>query len=188
MILTKSGYIYLANEAAAGRALSFTHMAFGVIPDDVYAALQHTGNEAALFSEIARVPVNSAMIDPLDNTVVKVDAIVNSSNVEYMPPEGLYIREAAIYSGDILVAIGKWPSTWLCSGSNFPDAVYAAIHAVVRLKFGYGNLLVNGVTSESLVSYYHLENNYIHALDIVAAQAQTNKMILDLSEQIGLRR
>lgn len=107
LILTKAGLAALAEAEESGTKLQATHMALG---DGNGSVPEHTTSSSSLINEVWRGALQSITIneqgdsDAGKQVVFEVHVPINAG--------GWYIREVALYAGDVLLAIGTHPVMW----------------------------------------------------------------------------
>ncbi|MFA9394775.1 MAG: phage tail protein [Halodesulfovibrio sp.] len=107
LILTKAGLAALVEAEESGTKLQATHMALG---DGNGSVPEHTTSSPSLINEVWRGALQSITIneqgdsDAGKQVVFEVHVPINAG--------GWYIREAALYAGDVLLAIGTHPVMW----------------------------------------------------------------------------
>ncbi|KAF1073462.1 phage tail protein [Halodesulfovibrio sp. MK-HDV] len=107
LILTKAGLAALVEAEESGTKLQATHMALG---DGNGSVPEHTTSSSSLINEVWRGALQSITIneqgdsDAGKQVVFEAHVPINAG--------GWYIREAALYAGDVLLAIGTHPVMW----------------------------------------------------------------------------
>lgn len=120
LIITQAGLAALATAESTGSKLQATHMAVG---DGNGQPVSHTSQSVELLGETWRGELQE----------IKV---VDSGEVEFIAHipfavGGWYMREAAIYAADTLLAIGSHPEVWK-PAPEAPDKVELLVTAPVK--------------------------------------------------------
>ena len=120
LILTVTGLAAYAQADASGTKLQATHMAVG---DGGGQAVSHTQNSTELVNEVWRGELQE----------ITVAASGEVEFVAHVPLTvgGWYIREAALYADDTLLAIGSHPEIWKPAPES-PDKLELEITAPVK--------------------------------------------------------
>ncbi|KAF1073418.1 phage tail protein [Halodesulfovibrio sp. MK-HDV] len=129
LILTKAGLAALVEAEESGTKLQATHMALG---DGNGSVPEHTTSSPSLINEVWRGALQSITIneqgdsDAGKQVVFEAHVPINAG--------GWYIREAALYAGDVLLAIGTHPVMW----KPAPEEPTKMEH-VIKAPVAFGN-------------------------------------------------
>ncbi|SHI61406.1 phage tail protein [Halodesulfovibrio aestuarii] len=107
LFLTKAGLAALVEAEESGTKLQATHMALG---DGHGSVPEHTTSSPSLINEVWRGALQSITINEQGDTDAGKQVVFEA----HVPINagGWYIREVALYAGDVLLAIGTHPVMW----------------------------------------------------------------------------
>ncbi|WP_430735220.1 phage tail protein [Halodesulfovibrio aestuarii] len=107
LFLTKAGLAALVEAEESGTKLQATHMALG---DGNGSVPEHTTSSPSLINEIWRGALQSITINEQGDTDAGKQVVFEA----HVPINagGWYIREVALYAGEVLLAIGTHPVMW----------------------------------------------------------------------------
>lgn len=129
LILTKAGLTALAEAQSSGTMVQATHLAVG---DGNGTVPEHTSAATALTHEVWRGPLQNIYLKEHGDTESGKQVVFEG----HIPLNagGWYIRECAIYAGDILLAIGPHPTMWKPDPENESDRLEHTVRAVVAFS------------------------------------------------------
>lgn len=107
LFLTKAGLAALVEAEESGTKLQATNMALG---DGNGSVPEHTTSSTSLINEVWRGALQSITINEQGDTDAGKQVVFEA----HVPINagGWYIREVALYAGDVLLAIGTHPVMW----------------------------------------------------------------------------
>lgn len=185
--LTEAGKAAALDASNFAVSLRLTHIGFGL------GQYTPTGQETALFNEVARVPITGAM-KPRPNQM-RVAGAWDDVNA------GSEVGEVGYYSGNILVAVASRPGAPLAQKTIGASLVWLADLAFTEVPAGSIAVIVNPDANEALSALvlhevsddahtqYLLRSAYVDANALQTAKTvagTANAITLRLTEEVAL--